>query len=138
MIVEKPLFLISLLPFLVLLCSCHLGERTVQQRIEKNATLYKSKPHNTKMLITNGMLVPGMTRDEVFLAFGHPKHRSEGIENGVAYEEWAYQKLKPKADFEIGIGGGGLAGPKLGLDRSISKTVRFVNGRVNSFHQLKN
>lgn len=74
-----------------------------------------------------------MTRDAVYLAWGNPKSRSEGVENGKTFEEWSYQKLKPKLDFNIGLGTRGLEGPDIGLDRTVSKTVRFEKGRVTGF-----
>ena len=122
------------IPFFVLaLYSCHLEEKTVSQRIAKNPTLFNTKSFTKKKLITSGVLAPGMTRDDVYLSWGNPKSRSQSVENGVAYEQWAYQTLKPKVDFDLGFENFGLSGPNIGLERSLSKTVRFENGRVTGY-----
>lgn len=112
--------------------SCSTASRaTTNRRIEQNGTLFHQKSLTEKKAITNGNITPGMTRDAVYMAWGNPRQRLEGVADGVPYEEWIYDKFKPKANLDIGISNG----PGLGIKKETVKTVRFINGRVSDFRR---
>lgn len=116
-----------------MLASCHVlsGKKAASKRLEKNPTLLKSKSMGERQLIINGDIAPGMTRDAVYLAWGNPKHVYEGAEDGVAYEEWHYQTIRPKPEISL------TGPPGVEIDKAISKVVRFQHGRVVQYRKKK-
>lgn len=126
----KSLIILSILAIL-LVQACASSKTSLNRRIDQNGTLFHQKSFSEKQAITNGNIVPGMTRDAVYLAWGDPKQRLEGVEDGLTYEEWIYEKYSPKPNFSIGVG----SGPGVGLKKSTTKTVRFVEGRVTDYQK---
>lgn len=121
----------SLIGFTLICYSCAHFNLTPKNRIEKNQTLYDQKPPQEQRAISNGFISPGMTRDAVYLAWGNPKSRLTGFENGKPFEEWTYEKLGPKLNIQLGVS----SGPGVGVDKKYVKSVRFIDGRVASFQQ---
>ena len=109
------------------------GCSTRAKRIDQNQTLFQSKSVAERQKITHGSVVPGMSRDSVYLVWGNPDQVYKGFEDGLSYEVWHYGKISPKPKINIGFGAGGIAGPGLGLDKSVDKIVRFQGGKVSSF-----
>lgn len=118
--------------FCCLQTACSSSKKTAR-RIDQNATLFQQKSVEDRQKISRGTITSGMTRDAVFLAWGEPKSRIEGEENGAPYEEWVYKKFEPKLDLGISLG----EGPGFNLKRETNKVVRFVDGRVASFHSVQ-
>ena len=123
----KGIFFVAIV---VLISACS-TKTTVSRRIDQNGTLFHQKSYSDKIAITHGNIAPGMSRDAVYLAWGNPNRRTEGVSDGVPYEEWIYKKISPKLNIDLAIG----KGPGLGLKKDTTKTVKFVDGKVSDYQK---
>ena len=142
-------FLLLSISALLLFNSC--APVTPQQRIENNIGVYKSLPPGHQELVKRGELARGMSPDAVFMAWGPPSRRYQGLQNNAATERWDYEGSKPVYSNSVGMGygyGTGYYGRRAGYSSlSISPevayvpyrraTVLFKNNRVDSWESAQ-
>jgi hypothetical protein len=72
------------------------ASNTPADRISRNPQMFNSLPARHQRLVEQGQIDRGMSPDAVFLAWGHPDRRSEGVDGrGVATMRWDYATLRP-------------------------------------------
>ena len=142
-------FLLLSISALLLFNSC--APVTPQQRIENNIGVYNSLPPREQELVKRGELARGMSPDAVFMAWGPPSRRYQGLQNNAATERWDYEGSKPVYSNSVGMGygyGTGYYGRRAGYSSlSISPevayvpyrraTVLFKNNRVDSWESAQ-
>jgi hypothetical protein len=140
--------LISVATFL-LLNSC--APVTPQQRIENNVGAYNSLPPGHQELVKRGELARGMSPDAVFLAWGPPSRRYQGLQDNAATERWDYEGFKPIYTNSFGMGygfGTGYNGrrarysslfvsPEVAYVPYRNATVLFKNNRADSWERAQ-
>lgn len=98
------LSVLSLL-FPVLLGACQTA--TPLNRIEKNPVMFGMLSPEHKVLVQQGRICEGMTRDAVFLAWGNPNSAPvQGQQDGQSYEKWIYKVYQPVMVDSFSIGAG--------------------------------
>lgn len=76
------------------LVSC--GSVGPAERIAQNPVLFQSLPAQQQVLVRQGLLCEGMSREAVLLAWGSPSAAPVlGQEGGRRYERWVYTSLRP-------------------------------------------
>jgi hypothetical protein len=99
----------NLLPLLtgaaaLLFCSC--VPNTPEQRIVKNIAVYTSLPAKHQELVKRGELARGMSPEAVFIAWGKPTERYQGLNGGESTERWDYTRNRPVYTNQVGFGFG--------------------------------
>ncbi len=123
-------------------CSCQTS--TPATRIHKNPAIYQQLTPEHQLLVQQGRICEGMSKDAVFLAWGNPNTTPiVGQQDGVPYEKWVYNYYQPVTVTSVSIGvGGGCHGPWLGASGMGSSTayvpqpsawVLFQNNSVTSW-----
>lgn len=79
---------------------------TPQTRIDANPALYQALPKKHQALVSQGKLTKGMSEPAVFLAWGNPSSKSEGMRNDDLYQTWTYSHLTPHLSHSIHSGFG--------------------------------
>lgn len=65
-----------------------------------------------QLMVQQGRICEGMTKDAVFLAWGNPNTPPvTGQQDGKTYEKWVYNVYQPVTVNTISIGGGWCHGP---------------------------
>lgn len=83
----------------------------LERRIANNPTLYQKLADSDKVLINQGRIREGMTKEAVFLSWGRPDQVAEGSAKGVKSEKWTYMGSQPVYVNNVGFGwGGGFGG----------------------------
>jgi hypothetical protein len=79
------------------------------KRIAANPKLYQSLSSNDQVLVQQGRIREGMTKEAVFLAIGRPDQVASGREKGSSIEKWTYVGTQPvfTNSFFPGYGGWG-------------------------------
>jgi hypothetical protein len=107
-------------------------------RIAAHQAEYDSWPPPIQAQVRAGQVGAGFTPEQVFIALGEPRVKTQAGVPGSVTEVWVYHRHAPR--LSIGIGGGGFSGHtavaggvsasglKLGLD--VDGRVVFYNGRV--------
>ena len=85
-------------------------------RIGQNPVMFSSLTPEQRVLVQQGRICEGMSRDAVYLAWGNPGTAPVvGQENGVSYEKWIYMEYRPVMVDTVGIAAGcGYHGPWCG------------------------
>lgn len=108
--------------------------------------LWNSLPEAHREAISQGRLLEGMTADEVYLAYGKPQYRSEGLDSGVAYEEWIYTRIRNREVMDwryhqVSRRGDIFFEPEYGpvsvYDEYPTRVVRLVEGKVVGWSAIK-
>ena len=81
------------------------GCSTTESRISDHPDLYHSLPASQQQLIAQGQIAAGMSRDAVWLAWGNPEQKVNGIMRGNSTEVWVYTTSTPA--YGYGYGGYG-------------------------------
>ena len=91
-------------------CSCQTS--TPATRIHKNPAIYQQLTPEHQLLVQQGRICEGMSKDAVFLAWGNPNTPPVvGQQNGVAYEKWVYNVYQPVMVDSLTVGAGCWHGP---------------------------
>jgi len=80
------------------------GCATPEKRISQNPDLYHSLPARQQQLVAQGQIVPGMSRNAVWLAWGGPEQKVNGYARGNTTETWVYLTT---TTYPYGYGWGG-------------------------------
>jgi hypothetical protein len=80
----------------------------IERRIANNPQIYQSLSTNDQLLVQQGRIREGMTKEGVFLAWGRPSQVATGKQKGSSVEQWTYMGSQPvyTNNFGIGFGGG--------------------------------
>ena len=88
-----------------LLAACQ--SATPMSRISQNPVMFRTLPPDQQVLVQQGRICEGMSKDAVFLAWGNPNTTPvTGQRDGVAYEKWVYLIYQPLMMNSVSIGGG--------------------------------
>ncbi|HCN27554.1 MAG TPA: hypothetical protein DIT64_01955 [Verrucomicrobiales bacterium] len=81
----------------------------VQKRIQRNPEIYARLSETDKLLVQQGRLREGMTREAVFLSWGRPDQVASGSQRGAQTERWTYLGAQPvyTDTWNMGWGWGG-------------------------------
>lgn len=79
----------------------------VERRIERNPEIYNKLSDSDKVLINQGRIREGLSKEGVFLAWGRPDQVAEGSQKGSKIEKWTYVGTQPVYSQSMGWGWGG-------------------------------
>ncbi|TDU70751.1 hypothetical protein EI77_02799 [Prosthecobacter fusiformis] len=79
----------------------------LERRIARNPDLYNKLPTSDRMLVEQGRIREGFTKESVFLSWGRPDQVSEGSQKGTKIEKWTYVGTQPVYTDSFGWGGMG-------------------------------
>ncbi len=104
------LHLLALSAAALFLESCQTA--TPMTRIDQNPVMFRQLPPAQQLLVQQGRICEGMTKDAVYLAWGNPNTPPvTGQQNGVAYEKWVYNVYQPVMVDSFSMGTGCWNGP---------------------------
>ena len=128
-----------------LLTSCQTS--TPMSRITKNPVMFRVLSPEQQLMVQQGKICEGMSKEAVFLAWGNPNTEPVlGQQNGVSYEKWVYLIYQPVMMNTVGFssgcwGGGPCYGPAVGTSTAYvpqeSAWVMFENDKVTSWERRK-
>ena len=84
-----------------------------ERRIASNPQLYQSLTTSDQLLVQQGRIREGMTKEGVFLSYGRPDSVAVGKQKGVSIEKWTYMGSQPVYTNSFGMSmgwGGGYRG----------------------------
>ncbi len=85
---------------------------TPATRIHQNPVMFRQLSPEQQLLVQQGRICEGMSKDAVFLAWGNPNTPPVyGQQNGVSYEKWVYNTYQPVMVDSVSVGGGCWHGP---------------------------
>ena len=88
-----------ILPLIVCVVACALGSCQVvtpADRIGRNPVMFRTLSPEQQLLVQQGRICEGMTKDAVYLAWGNPGTPPVlGQQNGQSYEKWVYLEYRP-------------------------------------------
>lgn len=87
----------------LMLASC---ASPIAKRIEHNPQIFNSLPETHKRLAATGQIIEGMSKEGVFIAWGHPNRKSGGSSNGKKIERWSYAGYDAVHGTALGVGYG--------------------------------
>jgi hypothetical protein len=82
------------------------GCSTVESRISEHPDVYHSLPPRQQELVTHGQITTGMPRDAVYLAWGSPAQRVQGMMRDRMTETWVYVYYTTAYPYGYGYGYG--------------------------------
>lgn len=92
----------------LLLAACQTSSPA--SRIEENPVLFRALSPEQQLMVQQGRICKGMSKEAVFLAWGNPGSAPlKGEREGKAYERWVY--TRERAVPVDTIGGGWYGGP---------------------------
>lgn len=104
------LHLLALSAAALFLESCQTA--TPMTRIDQNPVMFRQLPPAQQLLVQQGRICEGMTKDAVYLAWGNPNTPPvTGQQDGVAYEKWVYNVYQPVMVDSFSMGTGCWNGP---------------------------
>ncbi|MBR5879919.1 MAG: hypothetical protein IKY91_10200 [Akkermansia sp.] len=116
-------------------------------RISKNPVIYQVLSPEQQLMVQQGKICEGMSKEAVFLAWGNPNTEPVlGQQNGVSYEKWVYLIYQPVMMNTVGFsagcwGGGPCYGPAVGASTAYvpqeTAWVMFENDKVTSWERRK-
>jgi hypothetical protein len=115
----------------------------IERRVTKNPQMFNKLTSEQQQSVQQGRVKEGMSRDAVYLAWGHPSAVSNGSRDGRTYERWNYTELQPVYINTLGAGISRHAcgfydpyyysGPIIDYVRVPGRSVEFVNNKVSGF-----
>ncbi|MBV6501484.1 MAG: hypothetical protein CJBNEKGG_03996 [Prosthecobacter sp.] len=83
-----------------------------ERRIANNPQIYQSLSTSDQLLVQQGRIREGMTKEGVFLSYGRPDSVAVGKQKGVSLEKWTYMGSQPvyANTFGMSMGWGGYRG----------------------------
>ena len=94
----------------MLLESCQTA--TPSTRISQNPVMYGMLTPEQQVMVQQGRICEGMSKDAVYLAWGNPNTPPiTGQQEGRSYEKWVYATYQPVMVDSIGVGVGCDHGP---------------------------
>ena len=88
------LLMLSGLVVVTLLGACQ--SMTPAERIGQNPVMFRMLSPEQQLLVQQGRICEGMTKEAVFLAWGNPNSAPvTGQQNGRTYEKWVYHVYQP-------------------------------------------
>ena len=78
----------------------------IERRIANNPQIYQSLSTQDQLLVQQGRIREGMTKEGVFLAWGRPHEVATGRQKGSAVEQWTYLDSQPVYTDTLGMGFG--------------------------------
>ena len=76
-------------------------------RIDQNPVMFRMLSPEHQVLVQQGRICEGMSKDAVFLAWGTPNTPPvQGQQGGLAYEKWVYNVYRPVMVDSVGFGTG--------------------------------
>jgi hypothetical protein len=93
-------FLVAAAAIALLLSGCS----TVESRISEHPDIYHSLGAHQQQLVTNGQITPGMSQDAVYLAWGSPDERVQGVMRDKMTETWIYVHYTTAYPYGYGYG----------------------------------
>lgn len=129
----------------VLFESCQTA--TPSTRISQNPVMYSMLTPEQQVLVQQGRICEGMSKDAVYLAWGNPSTPPvTGQQDGASYEKWIYTTYQPVMvdSFGVGVGcghgphwhGGGIATSTAYVPRE-SAWVMFQNNKVTAWEERR-
>ena len=116
-------------------------------RITKNPVMFCVLSPEQQLMVQQGKICEGMSKEAVFLAWGNPNTEPVlGLQNGVSYEKWVYLTYQPVMMNTVGFssgcwGGGPCYGPAVGTSTAYvpqeAAWVMFENDKVTSWDRRK-
>jgi hypothetical protein len=82
------------------------GCSTVESRISDHPEIYHSLSPRQQELVAHGQITTGMSRDAVYLAWGSPEQRVEGMMRDRMTETWIYVYYTTAYPYGYGYGYG--------------------------------
>lgn len=79
---------------------------SIERRIAANPDLYSKLADSDKVLINQGRIREGLSKEGVFLAWGRPDQVAGGSQKGVKLEKWTYVGTQPVYTDTFGSGFG--------------------------------
>lgn len=138
-------FMLAGLVVVTLLGACR--SMTPAERISQNPVIYRMLSPEHQMLVQQGRICEGMSKDAVYLAWGNSNSVPiSGQQNGCNYEKWVYHAYQPV--FVDAVGGDIVCGPhgpvycgSMGTSTAMvpveSAWVMFQNNVVTSWESRK-
>jgi hypothetical protein len=80
------------------------GCSTVESRIAERPQVYHSLSARQQQLVANGQIAPGMPRDAVYMAWGSPDQRVQGVMHSQMTETWIYVQYTTAYPYGYGYG----------------------------------
>ncbi|MCA1963604.1 MAG: hypothetical protein LDL31_06635 [Prosthecobacter sp.] len=77
-----------------------------ERRIAANPQIYQSLSTSDQVLVQQGRIREGMSKEGVFLALGRPDGVAAGRQKGVNVEQWTYMGSQPVYTTTVGMGWG--------------------------------
>ena len=85
---------------------------TPSTSISQNPVMFRQLSPEQQMLVQQGRICEGMSKDAVYLAWGNPNTPPvTGQQNGVSYEKWVYNTYQPVMVDSLTVGAGCWHGP---------------------------
>ncbi len=116
-------------------------------RIEANPVMFGVLSPEHKLLVQQGRICEGMTKDAVYLAWGNPNTQPVmGQQNGKSYEKWVYNIYRPVMVDSISVGVGcwhhgsfysGGMGSSTAMVPQEAAWVLFQNNKVTAWESRK-
>ena len=80
----------------------------LENRIAKNPQLYQSLSSSDQLLVQQGRIREGMSKEGVFLALGRADQVATGKQKGSSIEKWTYMGNRPVFADSFGLGFGNM------------------------------
>lgn len=120
---------------------------TPATRINQNPVMYNMLSPEQKVMVQQGQICEGMSKDAVYLAWGNPNTPPiTGLQDGVSYEKWVYTTYQPVMvdSFNTGFGcgyghhwhGGGISSSTAYVPQEAA-WVMFQNGKVTAWEKRR-
>lgn len=125
----------------MMLASCQTA--TPASRISQNPVMYNMLSPEQQVLVQQGRICEGMSKDAVYLAWGNPNTPPvTGQQDGASYEKWVYTTYQPvmvdsiSTGFGCGYGhcwhGGGISTSTAYVPKDAA-WVMFQNNKVTAW-----
>ena len=141
----RPILKVLAVVGVIVLTGCQTA--TPASRISANPVMFRMLSPEQQLMVQQGKICEGMSKEAVFLAWGNPNTEPVlGQQNGVSYEKWVYLTYQPVMMNTVGFssgcwGGGPCYGPAVGTSTAYvpqeAAWVMFENDKVTSWERRK-